>query len=497
MEENAGGGAGVILPARRCSTAETITIEDSDQDREDYGCGDGRHSVPGMDSLIVTISGYTGTQRSRVVALINRTGALFLGDLSTSHTHLVCWSFTGKKYHLSKELGIKIVNHQWFEDCLRAGRRLPEEPYTHKSGKEVGPVTYREVRRAGGYTAREDVTGPQEPQASCLDQDARSPTPHHQSTTPPRPRERARREPSTRSGKENKRCRPRNHGEKSILTGLDAFLLEDEIAESSKRSAPPSRDRETKRKHENKYLEGFRDLSRESTSRRKVLQPVTKNSHTTKRKVEVQLDAYFPPKTSPKLQPFQPPLHIDDASNPRDLGASSAGTAPRSESPSTRRLSTSSSSSEDVACVICHDENQTNVEGVLACGHQFCFDCIKKWSQHSGSANTPKCPLCKAPFDFITKREPFISLADDDENKRYFETIVAIEKKIQRTRANAFPVARSCVVCSGQDAEELLLVCNVCRSRAVHTFCLDPPRVDALYPWECRVCLEQGRRYRL
>lgn len=42
----------------------------------------------------------------------------------------VCWKFQGKKYSFAKNHGITILNHRWFEDCLKAGERLRESPYT-------------------------------------------------------------------------------------------------------------------------------------------------------------------------------------------------------------------------------------------------------------------------------------------------------------------------------------------------------------------------------
>ncbi|KAK9147020.1 hypothetical protein Sjap_006923 [Stephania japonica] len=52
-------------------------------------------------------------------------------------THLICYKFEGEKYELAKKLKkIKLVNHRWLEDCLKAWEILPESNYT-KCGYEL------------------------------------------------------------------------------------------------------------------------------------------------------------------------------------------------------------------------------------------------------------------------------------------------------------------------------------------------------------------------
>lgn len=43
--------------------------------------------------------------------------------------HQVCWKFEGRKYDLAKKFKTIIVNHQWVEDCIKQGKRVPEQPY--------------------------------------------------------------------------------------------------------------------------------------------------------------------------------------------------------------------------------------------------------------------------------------------------------------------------------------------------------------------------------
>eukprot|EP01018_Ginkgo_biloba_P001275 Gb_03433 [translate_table: standard] len=45
--------------------------------------------IPGMESVIATTSGYTGLEITKLIKLINQTGASYTGSLTKCNTHLV------------------------------------------------------------------------------------------------------------------------------------------------------------------------------------------------------------------------------------------------------------------------------------------------------------------------------------------------------------------------------------------------------------------------
>ncbi|GAQ88320.1 hypothetical protein KFL_004180040 [Klebsormidium nitens] len=71
----------------------------------------------------------------------------------------------------------------------------------------------------------------------------------------------------------------------------------------------------------------------------------------------------------------------------------------------------------EVACAICWEARASAEQGVLPCGHGFCYHCVMKWAKEEVNVDVngkptllskwkaeAKCPLCKMPYDFVTKR---------------------------------------------------------------------------------------------
>ena len=93
--------------------------------------------LPDMQGVRVCVTGYTGDRRSALIAVVNLLGAEYMRVLDRKSTHLVCFEFEGAKWakaNLTKAQ--RIVSHAWLEECLRRWKRLPEEAYATRSGKE-------------------------------------------------------------------------------------------------------------------------------------------------------------------------------------------------------------------------------------------------------------------------------------------------------------------------------------------------------------------------
>ncbi|KAI3990140.1 hypothetical protein MKX01_029118 [Papaver californicum] len=94
--------------------------------------------VVGAKSFIVCLTGYQRQDREDIMRMVSMMGANFSKPLVANKvTHLICYKFEGEKYDLAKKMQkIKLVNHRWLEDCLKAWEILPECDY-NKSGHEI------------------------------------------------------------------------------------------------------------------------------------------------------------------------------------------------------------------------------------------------------------------------------------------------------------------------------------------------------------------------
>ncbi|XP_074382905.1 BRCT domain-containing protein At4g02110-like isoform X1 [Apium graveolens] len=128
--------------------------------------------IPGAQSLVMCLTGYQRQDREDIMTMVSLMGANFSKPLIASKvTHLICYKFDGDKYELAKKMKkIKIINHLWLEDCLKAWKILPEIDYD-KSGyeMEILEAVAKDSEEADVTSKKYPVLNPKEPIRKQLD----------------------------------------------------------------------------------------------------------------------------------------------------------------------------------------------------------------------------------------------------------------------------------------------------------------------------------------
>ncbi|MCD7469100.1 hypothetical protein HAX54_007893 [Datura stramonium] len=484
-----------------------------------------------MESVIATVSGYHGTERFNLIKLIDKSGASYVGSMNQSITHLVCWRFEGKKYELAKKFKMSIINHKWVEDCIKEGRRLPEDPYTFQCGQEVGPLVlditlftntiqlnhsknpaihiepeedfnswtdsallkenlFPEMGKYKDRPRRKskaNITNVDHPSSSKYYSDEHSlQVSHRIEIEEPNFPSSASLKPKKRSSEFSETsCRSRRLVKKNISGDLVEI-----ISGSEKQSLRIQAHQELETSAQfynldvempeisvnNRHGSGFSCY--QSEPRRLDLHGIE----------ETEVNRI--------LDNGDQSLHVESASS--NLTGNRQEPCPavdevRNETDNTFKVSTSTA----LSCVICWTDFSSS-RGVLPCGHRFCFSCIQTWANHMASnGKVSTCPLCKASFVAIRKVDDAIPA----DQKIYTQTIpehnpemdiyILPEDVTPRFPSNSSrtPV---CCQCSCGEPEDLLVKCHLCETLCIHSYCLDPP----LFPWTCTHCKDLQRLYR-
>ncbi|CAA6672490.1 unnamed protein product [Spirodela intermedia] len=338
-------------------------------------------AAEGMENVISSVSGYHGRERFKLIKLITQTGAHYVGPWPDRlPIWLVCWELDGNKYNLARSFGTKIVSHRWFEDCLKKGRRVPERPYLMQRGKS------RECQA--------DVLF----DLSNTFDDARNQGNSSRHSENEVPRSRLLDKPGCASI-----SRPHSCGQKTNL--CDRI----ENSESTERKSRKLRRRsrtadftvhavlEVNRRAEISYLRDISDsdsISSDDLVNRQVPSPEN-NSDETSQAADGLEDIV-------ELNSFPDPNEITPQKQHGKCGMSQR--EDRETSPSIDPFR----SPAELSC------------GVLACGHRFCYTCIKGWADCMASKRkVSTCPLCKASFSSITK----VDSAASSDQKIYSQTL--------------------------------------------------------------------------
>ncbi|KAJ7380909.1 PAX-interacting protein 1 [Desmophyllum pertusum] len=76
-------------------------------------------------SMVITVTGYAGAERTLLKNMIFIIGARYTGYLTRANTHIICKSSTGDKYTKAREWGIFCVNAKWLGDIVTTGYPSP------------------------------------------------------------------------------------------------------------------------------------------------------------------------------------------------------------------------------------------------------------------------------------------------------------------------------------------------------------------------------------
>eukprot|EP00249_Psilotum_nudum_P007464 c20579_g1_i1 orf=362-2257(+) len=577
--------------------------------------------IPGMDSVIATVTGYVGEERFNLIKLIHRTGGVYVGSLTKPTTHLVCRAFKGDKFELAKKLGTLIVNHCWFEHCLQARQRLPESPYTVLSGMLVGPLRWKQpsvipalvtdlqngcYQLRGKHAAELRKSKTRNDISNCIVLPCSTKTAEWDGpkeeiagqeftadlTGTERGYHGGINESDSRAAVCSFSVQVNSNAGNECCNDIGPSLLQ-EFSSRKNFSSVPMKYNEANLEDDKKACrnttkkgncmesvslfmlnpspsDGISDIeetdlfrtlrkgkskgslnfigssvhgvtvgkssqqclskmgdSRKSKPRRLLKKRVNcdnllivsrhngnllqqqiqgmngENAESScvvgRNRVNVDVLSDDKHKRNHSVSEANSPT---DGMESNDIQAEFCTPLLTTEelSQTLARKSLQSYHDGDIACVICHAETTAPAEGILSCGHHFCFLCIEQWASEAVS-RSPCCPLCKAPFDWITKREWVNGVKNSGECSQsalipYTEDVVMVGRnKILSSDHLPFEIDSSvCILCGSGDTEELLLRCQHCARRSAHTFCLDPPLPPVLdTPWYCGHCAQHRR----
>ncbi|KAI5442645.1 uncharacterized protein LOC127120571 [Lathyrus oleraceus] len=470
---------------------------------QSHGC-----NIEGMDRVVATVTGYHDPERFNLIKLISYAGANYVGMMSKSITHLVCWKFEGKKYDIARKFRIPIVNHRWIEDCIKEGRRVPEDSYIMQSGHEVGPllmevpvtvqanslskkkVVSRSLCDIGSKRQNSDF-GSWLCGISVLEDSSLLKKHEESSSYSSRLSKKGKRNSGNEVSTEARHSRKgRRVVENDGRVALDPIILDlstdDQVSEMDRlhteATATSTISNRVNIDNIQENSEGLdTGLSRQSGT-------IDGSSDG----IEQSRDSYHLSTPTNSTLFIEDPLPLTQTSV--DLCSSAAE---KSTSGDVVDDFDDIPTSNYLSCVICFTDF-SSTRGILACGHRFCFPCIQGWVDHRiamGKIST--CPLCKASITGIKKVEH----AATTDQKVYSQTIpcdytssdvfIPVDREF---RDNGLESSRAgaCVICCGREPEDLLQNCDVCRIRRIHSYCMDPP----LLPWTCSPCKELRMIYR-
>ena len=102
-----------------------------------------------FSGLVVCVASLPDGDKDAIIGGVVAIGGLYAGSLSKLVTHVVALDLDSPtcQLALTKGLNCKIVLPHWFDDCLRLGRRIAEEPYLLPDPEVLSLRPYEGVNR--------------------------------------------------------------------------------------------------------------------------------------------------------------------------------------------------------------------------------------------------------------------------------------------------------------------------------------------------------------
>ncbi|PKI75592.1 uncharacterized protein LOC116209673 isoform X1 [Punica granatum] len=504
----------------------------------------------GMESVVATVSGYHGTERFNLIKLISRAGASYVGAMSSSTTHLICWNFEGKKYDLAKKFRTIVVNHQWIEDCIRQGTRVSELPFMMKSGQETGPLVTQvpidteagiKKRKAlsdrsnfipnsistGGVSGVAKVSEESWTDSILLKQEIFTSFYDHM--------EQLRfailltvyslcqkqKEPIHSSRRlKGKKTTSSTHEEFDFHSSLHSTRKENYLGHEDRSSPFPESSRRGRRLvKKNIIRETLTFASSDSEEDCHIIEPgnLEKTASLSDlagvgnlEKPATGITADTTPSGHQEisdvgLEGTDEVENCNQESASRDVSVNSSsatvGITPEDESHHVQNLTAGTQDTNqtncaaklpattDLSCVICWTEF-SSTRGVLPCGHRFCFTCIREWANNMASRKRiSTCPLCKTSFMSIT----IVEDAACSDQKIYSQTIPLAQSATdiyvladQQTSTSTVQLYREPVCVECQSREPADLLISC---DVCKNLCIHSYCLDPpLEPWTCVRC---------
>ena len=144
----------------------------------------------------------------------------------------------------------------------------------------------------------------------------------------------------------------------------------------------------------------------------------------------------------------------------------------------------------DAECIICTCiiKELANPDG---CNHDFCKSCLIEWSQRSS-----KCPMCKTLYNNIFYYDNGIKkkISVTEIKNKYRKHSNGSENNDESD--DEINIDENCYVCGKNTDPSKLLVCDRCREKCCHYYCINLNKIPEGKCY-CRYCIDEIKEIRM